>query len=145
MEQRLKLGTQFPKLPSNTDGEILPTKGVYKTKYNTYQVKIYCPLDQKDLYLGSWKEPESAAQAYRYAKELINDSNGDAEKGKAKKVSNRAEKIATALAKEAESAKENSWEVNLINAIVKCSLFIKDYNNDDEDYSPVKEMVRYLC
>ena len=62
----------------------------------------------------------------------------------AKKISDRAEKIATALAKEAESAIDNLMEVNVMNTIVKCSLFIKDYKND-EDYSRVKEMVRYLC
>ena len=62
----------------------------------------------------------------------------------AKKISDRAEKIATALAKEAESAIDNLMEVNVMNTIVKYSLFIKDYKND-EDYSRVKEMVRYLC
>ena len=66
-------------------------------------------------------------------------NNPKAEK-EAKKVSDRADKIATALAKEdASSAKDNSWEVNVMNAIVKCSLFTKDYNNDEDD-SKVKEI-----
>ena len=72
------------------------------------------------------------------------DNNPKAEK-EAKKLSDRAKKIATALAKEDESFQDNSWELNQMNAIVKCSLFIKDYNNDDEDDSRAKEMVRYLC
>ena len=72
------------------------------------------------------------------------DNNPKAEK-EAKKLSDRAKKIATALAKEDESFQDNSWELNQMNAVVKCSLFIKDYNNDDEDDSRVKEMVRYLC
>ena len=67
------------------------------------------------------------------------DNNPKAEK-EAKKVSDRTEKIATALAKEDASAKDNSWEVNVVmNAIVKCSLFTKDYNNDEDD-SKVKEI-----
>ena len=71
------------------------------------------------------------------------DNNTKAEK-EAKKLSDRAKKIATALAKEDESFQDNSWELNQMNAIVKCSLFIKDYNNCDVS-SSVKEMVRYLC
>ena len=63
----------------------------------------------------------------------------------AKKVSDRAEKYRTAMEKLPESATDDSMEGKVTNVIVKCWLFIKDYNNDDGDYSPVKEMVRYLC
>ena len=75
MEQQLKLGTQFPKLPTNTDGEILLTTGLDKTKSNSYKVRV-C-FHKKRQYLGCWKRPEQAAQAYRYAKELIDDGDGN--------------------------------------------------------------------
>ena len=57
----------------------------------------------------------------------------------------RGGKIATALAKAAESATDNLMEVKVKNVKIKHGQFIKDYNNG-EDYSSVKEiMVRYLC
>ena len=76
MEQQLILGPPFPTLPINTDDEKLRLMGAYKRKQrNSYQVMIR--FHKKDQYLGNWKRPEQAAQACRYAKELIDDGNGD--------------------------------------------------------------------
>ena len=68
MEQHKIAGKPFPKLPLNTDGEVLLAKGVSQSnrgKYPTYLVWLW--YKKKSRYVGTWIQPEEAAQAYRYA------------------------------------------------------------------------------
>ena len=66
MEQHLKCGKTFPKSPPHPG---LP-KGVSKNHLN-FQARIYYFLTMKVEYVGTWKKPEHAGQAFLYAKEAL--------------------------------------------------------------------------
>ena len=78
MELHLKSGKPYPKLPPGK-GE-LPT-GVCEKRgrhnmVSSYQVSVYHPINKRTRYIGCWKRPEHAAQAFLYVKELVDNVFG---------------------------------------------------------------------
>ena len=66
MEQKFESGKAFPKLPPHPALPIGVTKSQKK-----FKASIYFFLTKQSEYVGTWKKPEHAGQAYLYAKEAL--------------------------------------------------------------------------